>query len=371
MNRIKKFKCLFFNVFVLFALFNPLQSWADESCLPYSSAGELNVAMQEAQASVVDKAKKVLSSYIAAAKKNDVEKVNASFTKLDGSYAHARKMSSGSPDLYEGFKGIKQFEIDSAFQWGKYVVMWVDYAHTRGNAKILETVLCTNLCQMSNIFERPEAGESHVSRYMSLMREVGGGVQCPASAPNFEIAPSNRIANESLMKVYFKSNFIGKAFSEIYSENALSLKGRNISECRTILQGTDDDLGLTEDDWVTLIDKFISKCTVNMTNRKVTPVVEVNDDGGRSKYLTPMTLMSVLNKIEKLLLAFSFKDGEVTANVYHMQLSDGRKMVFLSPLRKINDVVLLDWSYYGSAAGEMISSSEFSGFVKEKVGSIK
>lgn len=340
----------------------PFYVGADEACISYVVDGQLAVGLQRASDSSIEKANKAIDDYISSARHQKTEKVIKHFSKLDGSYEYARKTLKEIPDMYESFSGIRNFKLDKGFSWGKNVVSWVNYSHQRGDAKIMENLLCTNLCQMSNIFERAGEPEDLVSRYMYMVRTGAPQLEsCPGDTASFEVFPTARLAEEDPLKFYFNPQSMERKYDKLFSKKSLGSSGNNIENCAEIIEHSGGIIELAESELEQLIGEFLVQCTINMNIKSLVPMVDMAE--GARTYMTPASLLGTIKQTSEVWLLYSFGDSDIDVNIYLLALSDGSKKLLILPLRRVGKNILIDWSYYGRASGELLSSAAFAKFV--------
>lgn len=338
-------------------------AFAEEACISYASNGQLIAGLQTASKDKVDKAKEVITAYIRTAKNEKPEKVVEKFSRLDGSHGYELKNLKSMPDKYASFGGIINIEIDAAFSWGKYIVSWVNYSHQKGSAKIMESVLCTNICQMSNIFERPEESEDLFSRFMYMSRIGATPLKsCPSKAPIFKVFPTTRISNVDPLNIYYFPERRNKTHKKLFSSESLGSSDGNIKACNSLIENSYKIDQLGEDELRDLINKFLSMCAMNMTERSLLPIVEITKKIKRV-YLTPISFIDAVRQAEEVKQLYQFSDSGLTVNIFKLKYADGGIKLLVLPLKRVGGKTLIDWSYYSGASGELLSSTAFARYV--------
>lgn len=352
-------------LYLIFLYMVPFSVNAEGYCITYAGEGKLSASMQLAHDQARENASKTIISFVEYAKKNNTKQITNRFSRIDGSYDYVEKMLKEMPDKYSSFSGIKSLKLEEAFEWGKYIVAWVDYLHKRGRAKLLESVLCTNPCQMSNIFERPAESENLVSRYMSLIRTAAKHMKsCPGGANTFAVYPTFIKPDGPPLKFYFTPKFNGKKYKKLFSTKALGVKGNNIRSCASLIERSRRVIDQSMSDLQILVNKFVSQCAIKMTQNSLVPIADITGNVKRI-FMTPVALIGTLQKVKEVNLLYAFNDSGIRVGIYLLSLPDGSKKIIVIPLKQHNGNLFIDWSYYGTASGELLSSAAFANFVKE------
>jgi hypothetical protein len=338
-----------------------------DTCIDYTKDAEISVSLVPIESQLFKTAIEVNKQFIEAAKAENIEQISKLFSKLDGSYFFEAKKIKDNPKLYGSYKNISSYSHDKGFSWGPYVISWGDYAAQGRSASILDSMICTNLCQISNVFERPGESEDLVSRYMSLIRTGERPLgDCPARKSELSINPSQMSSTENPLRVYLNSAVASVPHFTIYRVDAKNPP--KLSQCETIIKDAKELAQRSEDDLRVTVDKFLNSCTVNMQEKSLVPAIQI---GGKLRkiFLTPVAFLSNLNQATRIVQTSVIEDGNWTIKYFKLDVKDSPGIYIAIPFIRINGEVLIDWSYYGIAPGEILSSLAFAEFVSQKSGS--
>ncbi len=335
-----------------------------ERCISYTESSDLVASLELAEDSVFSDAVSANKKFIMQAKTNKTGLIVKNFSKLDGSYSFETKKLADDQELYSLYKGIKSFDHNVGFRWGVYLLSWGDYVHDKGRSKLLDSLICTNMCQVSNIFERPSEHEKLVSRYMSLVRTNSAALaECPTKDAEITITPTIMENIEFPLKVYF-----GKKLNPVSSEGIFDIVSNNSRVCQGVVKQV-SEMTYTGEELKPYLGNFLDSCTINMSDRSLIPTVNVKGKRAEKNYLTVETFLSALERAVKTEKIFSVVDGKWLISYFSFTGNDQSKTLVVIPFVNRKNEKVIDWSYYGFASGEMLSSVFFANFIYNKINS--
>ncbi len=343
-------------------------SYAQQMCVPYTDNGSVVGALPLAAESKTANAKNALTNYIKAA--SDPEKdIFRAVTKLDSSDVHIKQQLKEMPDLFSSYSGIKGFEPEQMLAFGNYIMFYANYDHVSGQAKLLETVLCTNLCQISNIMERPQIPEDLVSRFFQQIRVRASKAktceQPPGSVVN--VNPSLQLNANNPLSIGFSDPVYKKPLSNISALNWGTPAGLDTpSSCDKLLattfkgRSTDETRGpITQEE----AEMFVEQCSVNMNINSAIPAVTLAN--GKREMMTSWVFASLIADATRLVEVSRIKNSEHEFVV--VKLEGQNEYLIALPFVKQGNKTLLDWSQYGTAVGEVLTTSPIAQLYKQKV----
>ncbi|WP_412972482.1 hypothetical protein [Glaciecola sp. MF2-115] len=353
-------------VSILLGLLGSTSALAESKlCIPYLEDKQMVAALDIADREISQKAKLALDTYLNAAKM-PVANVLSTLTKLDNSQSFATGQLKQIPDLYSSYSGIKGYEMQQAYHWGNYVMFYTQYKHTNGAAQLLDSALCTNLCQMSNAMERPNEVEDLASRYFQYVRLSkdkaykcdSPGQQIVSINPTVQLNKSHPL--EVALNVTFTRIPLSNPFQIGWGQKAPTVKGKeeNVSKCELVSKTLFKDL-INADKARDILPEeqaqFLSACTVNMKTQSVVPMINLSSRTRELVALVPFGQMLADATSTDLVAKFEGK----THDIFVLELSNlGTHLVTL-PMLKTNQGYLLDWQQYGTASGEILTTAPF------------
>ena len=351
---------------ILVSLFSSANAVANSKlCIPYLDNKQMVASLELANSETSMKAKAALDAYLNAAKM-PVSKVLSTLTKLDSSKAYATGQLKEMPDLYSSYAGIKSYDMEQAFNWGNYVMFYTQYEHTNGSAKLLDTALCTNLCQISNAMERPNEVEDLASRYFQHVRLAkdkaykcdSPGQQIVSIDPTVQINKSHPL--EVALNVTFTRTPLANPFQLGWGEksNLPKDKKETTTKCEGISKSLFKDL-INVDKAREILpeeqNQFLSACTVNMKTRSVVPMINLSSNKRELAALVPFGQMLADATSTDLVAKFEGK----THDIFVLELVNGGSYLVTLPMLKTSKGYMLDWQQYGTAAGEILTTAPF------------
>lgn len=345
---------------------------AQDVCVDYGAAGVVTVGASLAGNHEIQQVKTQMDSLIAAAKQGAASGILANFSKLDGSFAFEQKALKDMPDKYSSYAGLMSNTDAKGYKWGSYVLAWGDYTHQRGSAKILDSVICTNLCQVSNLMERPQENENLASRFMAEIRtNPGAEKQCPRSKPILGVYPSTRMTEANPLTFYFAPKLVKTPIPPLFRADAkakVPVKApTNAAACDAIAQKAGAMLGVQESEIKALSDQFLAQCATNMNERSLVPVINTAT-GMKKNYLTTVSLLGNLGQAKRVEQLYSFRDGQHEVQIVVFKADNNPQLLMVWPLLVSGTEKRFDWAYFGTAQGEFLLSEIFARYVEAQYG---
>jgi hypothetical protein len=337
----------------------------DKLCIPYLDNKQMVAALDIADNNESMKAKAALDSFLTAAKM-PVSKVLSTLTKLDNSQAYATGQLKQIPDLYSSYAGIKSYDMKQAFNWGNYIMFYTQYEHTNGAAQLLDTALCTNLCQISNAMERPNEVEDLASRYFQYVRLSrdkaykcdSPGDQKISIEPTVQINKSHPL--EVALNVSFTSTPLSSPFQIGWGQKATTPDGKtgNTTKCELVAKSLFKDL-IDADKARDILpeeqNQFLSACTVNMKTQSVIPMINLSTKKRDLIALVPFGQVLADATSTSLVAKFEGKKHDI----FVLEIVNGEKYLVTLPMLRTSKGYMLDWQQYGTASGEILTTAPF------------
>src|SRR5690606_11454118 len=108
---------------------------------------------------------------------------------------------------------------------------------------------------------------------------------------------------------------------------------------------------------------LISVCATNMDERSLIPVVKMGAQTERS-YLSPLSFAPLLGRLQQAVLLYVIHDGEHPGQRLSAKSDEEDALLLARPLALREGRA--DWEYFGTGAGELLSSTSFGGFLKAR-----
>ncbi len=165
------------------------------------------------------------------------------------------------------------------------------------------------------------------------------------------------------LKVYF-----GKKLNPVSSEGIFDIVSNNSRVCQGVVKQV-SEMTYTGEELKPYLGKFLDSCTINMSDRSLIPTVNVKGKRAEKNYLTVETFLSALERAVKTEKIFSVVDGKWLISYFSFTGNDQSKTLVVIPFVNRKNEKVIDWSYYGFASGEMLSSVFFANFINNKINS--
>jgi hypothetical protein len=352
-------------VLVLCSFYTSL-GYAQQMCVPYNSGSNVTAAMQLVDGERVDKAKQALTGYIKAAASKDQD-VFRYVTKLDGSDSHIRTQLRSTPDLFSSYSAIRGFEVNQMFAFGNYVMFYANYDHAKGSGLLLETVLCTNICQVSNIMERPTPSEDAASRYFQQLRINKSRVsECKEpSGVISQVSPSVTFNVSAPLSIAYDIPSTSSAIANLSALDWGSPSGpQQPSSCQSLLDTTFK--GRNDDPQREPLDEkeaaaFITECTANMKISSTIPVLNVST--GKREFFLSYTFANLMANATSFKKISTFSESGTDVVILEVE-AQGKRLVVM-PFIKSGNKRVIDWNFYGSAVGEALTTVPFISYYRQ------
>jgi hypothetical protein len=334
-------------------------------CIPYLDNKQIVASLDLADSDTSTKAKEALDVYLKLAKTPN-SKVLSTLTQLDSSQAYAISQLKQMPDLYSSYAGIQRYDTLQAFHWGNYVMFYTQYQHTNGSAQMLDTALCTNLCQISNAMERPNEPEDLASRYFQYVRLAkdqaykcdSPGQQKVLVEPTVRLNKSHPL--EVALNVTFTRTPLSNPFQIGWGQTVSSTESKSLitSKCESVSKNLFKDLINADKARDILPDEqnqFLSACTVNMKTKSVVPIINLSNKKRELLALIPFGQLIADATSTDLVAKFEGK----THDIFVLELVNGGSYLVTLPMLKTKNGYMLDWQQYGTAPGEILTTAPF------------
>ncbi|MDP7038447.1 MAG: hypothetical protein QGI45_04770 [Myxococcota bacterium] len=319
-----------------------------EICVPYTKDGVLMVAAQRVESAQESQGvENSVRRFLKAAQDGDPKSIPPLYSKADKSFEHVGNALEADPDFFSSYSKIQSAQPAEIFAWGNYRPALIDYSMGTQQAKLLDAFFCTeDICDLSNIFERPERSEDLFSRWVYRYRKEKNPSECPNdSRLAFEVWPEIMLEQQYPLAVYLPE--VG---------SGVTPKASNV--------------------WR---EEMTAACTAKKQDelasgqKSLIPIVELNanDKNSQRRLVTIDVLLGHLQNSKEITPLYTFVDDAIQIDVVKLELADAREVLFVFPHKQDGDKHVFDWSYFGKASGELLSSSQFGAYIQRQLSGTK
>ena len=326
----------------------------EELCLQYTLDGALVAGMEfSPQVPPDDPAVQVFDQFISLARRNDTERIQRLFSRLDGSFEYLQQELEQIPDKFSLYEGLQGYNVRGIYRWGQYALLLVEYRHQRGELVMAEPLLCTNLCQMSNIFERPTEAVDQVSEFIyTHRRNLSPRVDCPADTLSEAIYPEVLISRDNPLVAYLDSG----ALAGIGTEAPLIEQAQipdNLRGCYRQIQ--DFGEGLEQSVLEQRAGEVLAQCATTNDAGIMIPVVELSRPPQLSFYGL-VAFLGLLQEGDSLTTLGVIEDTRHQVVLVRSDREAFTPRMVVLPLRTVDGQPRFDWNYFATAPGRLLAS---------------
>lgn len=339
-----------------------VEARAELTCIDYSGNGIVKAALNRADQAQVDVAKKQIGSFVAIAKKGNQNEILELYSKKDGSFNELNDSFKSRPSLLAAYAKIDDWNIKDVFKWGNYLLLWTEYKHDNHTTMLLDALYCerADLCKISVQFDKSSPEKDFVSRFMSHVKVNSKTSSCGNKTNSFEIFENNVKVNPLVAFVEIQKPITLKNKSELLTIAKDKLDSPNVN-CIDLSVAFDINKPDSIDNQ-NLYKKIISDCAINLTDGSGIPVVKLTGKIAQKIHVTPAVLISDFQRTTQVDIINIFNDRGRVNFIALLKLSNDEKRLYLIPSFN-GGRQLLDWSYYGTGAAEIIVSEQFASYL--------
>lgn len=362
---------------------------ADEVCFQYTKGPELLVGLDAVPVVPArDPALMVFDRFIAAARRNDIARIQALFSRLDGSADYLARELTQIPDKFSLYAGLGSVTNRGVYLWGNYHLLLTHYVYPPDELTMPEPVLCTNVCQMSNVLERPADAADLVSRYFLWVLNQAAPAACPDNGYRI-IAVNPRVTfdadhplririRDGLLRVPRRppsdqdpeeqettpspdpEDTAARPDGEQKQEPLQVEVPDEVEDCwrRMVLLPFDGPQSELE----RLVAELIEDCAVNTTVGKMTPVVNLNDPINGS-YFDALSFVALLATATEIIPIAEFRDGGRHVVMALVITPVATERLVLLPFVNGEEGARFDWNYFNSPAAQVLTSEAVGAWV--------
>lgn len=339
---------------------------ANETCVAYSDDAFIKASLNKAGADEIDEGKKEINSIIASVKKGEsLDAIINFFSKTDGSQEEMRATLKNKPALLNAYSGINNWRVKNAYKWGNYLLLWSEYDHGGQSTLLLDALYCDSKtsCKMSVKFDKSSSDTDLISRFMSYVRVGAKEVPCDNQKAAFGIAEGRNEQNPFQVYVNLKSPLNLKNKDDLLSmaKSDLPAFNRACIESMSLFDINKPESPEMQDTYK----RVLNGCASKLTDGSGIPVVKMTDKKTEKIFLIPAVLISDFQNTKETKIIGKYTDKGRINYIVIIKLNNGENRLYLIPTAG-DGQYLMDWSYFGTGAAELIIGEYFAQYLKEK-----
>ncbi len=330
--------------FCLFAV----EICSKELCLQASRGDGFVVGLSQAADALVADA--VFDKYMEYAKTNDFLSIKEMYSKEDGSMEYFMSSPIPMAEKFSNYKDIKSIDKEAVFKWGQYTVLLHRYVYGAHAISLGTMFECRSQCFLSNVFERPDDNVDMLSWFLMDFSSGLNRVSCPEDRKIVSIYPNKNISKKNPISIYLVSDFSADGLVDL--SGALSAKQLGCINQMKALGGGKADMEV-----------FLQQCTENIDMGTMYPVIVKEGDTLVKKHIDIDIFSRLISgeKAVKYVGDIKYKQWDVVVVV--VEDIDNRKYLLAIPFTDRGALVVIDWGFFGTSAGFLMTMPAFGEYV--------